>query len=379
MQKKKIAIFTGYAIPHLGGVERYVDKLSAALKNIGYEIIIVTSNHADLPAQEVINGIKMYRLPIKTIAKERYPIPDINDEYKRIMQLVEHENADIYLLNTRFHLTSHVGARLGSRKQRPVMLIEHGTDHFTVNNKILDYFGKIYEHMLTMYIKTKVDKYYGVSKKCNEWLRHFNIHADGVFYNSVDKKDTKNVKDYYSDIATKDAIVITYAGRLIKEKGVLNLLEAFKRLEKESDRRLVLAIAGDGPLLKTIKQQYNHPNIVALGRLDFNHVMSLYKRTDIFVYPSLYPEGLPTSILEAALMDCAIIATPRGGTQEVIPDEDHGIIIEGSIESLQESLSLLITDSNRRKRVAHAVRTRVEDIFSWDSVAKQVDKEVKSF
>ncbi len=58
--------------------------------------------------------------------------------------------------------------------------------------------------------------------------------------------------------------------------------------------------------------------------------MSLYRRSDVFVYPSMYPEGLPTSILEAALGDCAIIATPRGGTEEVITSPALGWIVDGA-------------------------------------------------
>ena len=375
----KIAIFTGYAIPHLGGVERYVDKLSAALRRIGHTVMIVTSNHADLPEVETINGIKIYRLPIANLAKERYPIPRVNDSYRRLIKQIEDEHPDYYILNTRFHLTSLVGARMGRRQKRPVMLIEHGTDHFTVNNKILDFFGKIYEHLLTAVIKTKVDKFYGVSKKCNEWLKHFNITASGVFYNSVDKSDAQNVKDYYSDIVDKNTVVITYAGRLIKEKGVMNLVESFIKIQKSSSQPLKLVIAGDGPLLEIINETYRDSNILTLGRLDFDHVMSLYKRSDIFVYPSLYPEGLPTSILEAALMNCAIIATPRGGTEEVIPDDRHGIIVEGSIESLQKSLELLVNDSNMRNQLAQTVRARVESVFSWKAVAENVDNEMKSF
>lgn len=379
-REKKIAIFTGYAIPHLGGVERYVDKLSNALKKRGYTIVIVTSNHADLPPVEIINDVKVYRLPIRNIAKERYPIPRVNTHYRDLIKQVEDEHADYYLLNTRFHLTSLIGARMGKKRKVPVMLIEHGTDHFTVNNKVLDFFGKIYEHLLTMLIKTDVDRFYGVSKKCNEWLRHFSINASGVFYNSVDKADTLDVKDYYSDLADENTVVITYAGRLIKEKGVINLLEAFTKVQQQTSQSLKLMIAGDGPLLEIVKEKYTgNNNIQVLGRLDFDHVMSLYKRTDIFVYPSLYPEGLPTSILEAALMNCAIIATPRGGTQEVIPDDTHGIIVEGSIESLQASLELLIENGEKREELAQAVRIRVEDIFSWDAVAENVDNEMKSF
>ena len=61
---KKILIYTGYFIPHLGGVERYVDKLTSALEKIGYQCTIVTTAHDNsLPSKETIGSRTIYRLP----------------------------------------------------------------------------------------------------------------------------------------------------------------------------------------------------------------------------------------------------------------------------------------------------------------------------
>lgn len=379
MRKRKVGIFCGYYLPHLGGVERYVDKLSSALMQLGYEVVIVTSKHGNLPGFEEVGGRRIYRLPIHGVAKNRYPIPKRNAEYKGLVKDIENEGIDVFLLNTRFHLTSIVGARMGKRLGRPVLLIDHGTGHFTVNNRWLDYFGKLYEHCLTWWIKRYVDRFYGVSEACNVWLKHFSISASGVFYNAISASDRQIAKDLYKDTYPKDTLVVTYAGRLIKEKGILNLLEAFQEIGKQRpEKKLQLVIAGDGPLLEAIRRDYASPSIDLLGKLDFEHMMALYKRTDIFVYPSLYPEGLPTSILEAGLMDCAVIATPRGGTAEVIANGQHGIITDGSIGELSEAIARLSADSKTRRELADALRRRVEDVFNWNAVARAVDKEIKS-
>jgi len=377
MKRKKIGIFSGYFLPHLGGVERYVDKLSASLAELGYEIVIITSNDDNLKNYEKNTRHSIYRLPIRNIVKKRYPIPHVNTEYKDLIKQIEKENIDYFIVNTRFHLTSLIGARMGKRLKKPVMLIEHGTDHFTVGNKVLDLFGLVYEHGLTKLVKRHVDKYYGVSKNSNIWSEHFGIKANGVFYNAINKGDKQKVKNHFEGSYPKDEIVITYAGRLIKEKGILNLLEAFKSLQTKKKLRLV--VAGDGELLESVKKTYTQTNIEILGRLDFEHVMALYKRTDIFVYPSLYPEGLPTSILEAGLMECAIIATPKGGTEEVIIDKGHGIIVDGSVESLRLAMGELIDDKALRKSMATKVLGRIEELFDWKSVAIEVDREIKGF
>lgn len=376
-KRKTIGIFSGYYLPHLGGVERYVDKLSLALMRRGYRVVIVTSNHDDLPSREIVEGRTVYRLPIHKLAKSRYPIPKKNAEYTQLMKDIEQEGIDVFLLNTRFHLTSIVGAEMGKRLQKPVLLIDHGTGHFTVNNLVLDFFGRLYEHALTWWMKRRITHFYGVSKACGVWLQHFSIKAKGVFYNAIQPSDRNAVKDLYAKTYSKDTIVIAYAGRLIKEKGILNLLDAFKQAQ-QPQQKLQLVIAGDGPLLETIKHDYADPSITLLGKLDFAHMMALYKRTDIFVYPSLYPEGLPTSILEAGLMECAVVATPRGGTAEVITNNQHGIITDGSVVELAEAITRLTNEPKTRRDFSKALRRRVEEHFTWDVVATTVDTEINN-
>jgi glycosyltransferase involved in cell wall biosynthesis len=144
MQKrKKVALFSGYFPPHTGGVERYVDKLSVELSKLGYEVIIITSNDAKVDSITKKSNYKIYRLPIRNLFRTRYPIPHKNKEYRKLIKQIEMEEADCYIVNTRFHLTSLIGAKMGHKQGKPVFLIEHGTDHFTVNNKILDFGGHI--------------------------------------------------------------------------------------------------------------------------------------------------------------------------------------------------------------------------------------------
>lgn len=375
---KKIGIFSGYYVPHLGGVERYVEKLSKSLTGLGYEIVVITSrHHNDLPEYEKKDNVTIYRLPTINIAKNRYPIFAVNKQYRKLVKDIKQEQIDVYMLNTRFHLTSIIGAKLARSQERPVMLIEHGTGHFTVNNKFLDLFGKLYEHWLTKYLKVYVNRFYGVSLKCNVWLKHFKIEAHGVFYNSIDLESVNQESKEFADKYPIDDVVISYAGRLIREKGILNLIEAFTELKSRyPTKKLRLAVAGNGELLDYISKTYKDPDIQILGQLNFPSVMSLYSRSDIFVYPTLFPEGLPTSILEAGLMGCAVVATPSGGTEEVITDEQHGIIVDGAKDSLVMGMGKLIEDPHYRDRVAQNLKNRVETSFNWEKVAKVVEIEI---
>lgn len=373
--EKTVAIFTGYFLPFLGGIERYTDKLAEHLQSLGYKIIIVTSNY-DRFENEEKGKYHIFRIPLYSLFHKRYPIPKKNKEYKETISKLDKEKIDIVICNTRFHLTSMIGSKFAKKKNLPILVIEHGSNHFTVNNKVLDYFGSIYEHMLTNHLKKFVERFYGVSERCNTWLKHFKIDATGVFYNSIDENAYHEFKDKHYLDKKNDKTVITFAGRIIKEKGITELLEAYKDISKKY-KNTMLIVAGDGPILEQLKKDYPQKNIHFEGKLSYNEVMSLYNDTDIFVHPSMFPEGLPTVILEAGIMKCAVVATDRGGTTEVINDEKYGIMIEENVESIKKQLSYLLDNKSELERKKENIHHRVMKNFTWKVTAKQVAKELE--
>ena len=77
--------------------------------------------------------------------------------------------------------------------------------------------------------------------------------------------------------------------------------------------------------------------IKPLGRLDFKDIVSLLGQAEIYCLPTEYPEGFPTSVLEAAAAGCYVITTNRGGSGELILDKSYGTILgNGSIKILKE-------------------------------------------
>ena len=371
--KKTIAFFNGFYIPHLGGVERYTSKVVEILKK-KYNIIIVTTNDNNYKSKEIIDDIKVYRLPVYSLCKNRYPFLHKNSEYKELLADLNKEKIDYIICNTRYYQTSILGSKVSKDKKCPLYVIDHSSNHISVGNKILDFFGSIYEHHLTKKIKRYNPKFYGVSKRCNKWLKHFDIKASGVFYNAI---DDKVYNEFYHEVNNGDTIVLSYIGRIIKEKGVLNLLEAFSELRKKYSN-IELHIAGDGPLLEKIKNEYTDSHIHFLGKLNYEEVMNLCVKTDIFVHPSMYPEGLPTSILEAGVMKCAVVATDRGGTKEVINNSNVGLIVKENVEDLVKKLDFLLSNYDEMNKLKENIHNRIIHNFTWKQTAKAIEKELEN-
>lgn len=368
VKMKTIAIFSGYYLPHLGGVERYTYNLAKKFKEKGYNVVIITSRFDKcLKEIEKTEYAKIYRLSTFKIFSQRYPIIK---KCNKILKLLQNENIDSIILQTRFWLTSYIGAKFAKKNNIPVCLIEHGSSHFTVNNKVLDFFGEKYEHWLTNQLKKNVKDFFGVSYRCTEWLKHFNINAKGVFYNSVDTDEIQEYKNYINKDNNK--IVISYTGRMIEEKGVFKLIQAFKCLNKKY-KNIELNLAGDGPILeKIIKENKDIDNIHILGRLSHENIMKLLGKTSIFVNPSAYSEGLPTTILEAGMMECAVVATPMGGTAEIISDENIGYICGFDVDEIQKKIEKLIQNPEEIKRLSKNISEKIKSDFSWDVTTNKI-------
>ena len=355
--KKTIVIFHAYYLPHLGGVEQYTKNIAQLLKK-DYNVYIVASNEEGYPDYEDLDGIHLIHLPIYNLFKARYPILKKNKKYKALLKQILDLDIDYVICNTRYFQTTLLGCEVAKQKNAELFLIDHSSSHIQVGNSILDFLGAKYEDHLTRKIKKYNPRFYGVAKRTNEWLKYFGINAEGVFYNAIDDGA------YIEPNRDEKKIKVLFTGRIIAEKGIVNLLEAFNKVEKNYDN-IELTVAGDGPILEELKSKYSSEKIHYLGKQPHDEIMKLCSESDIFVYPSMYPEGLPTSILEAGLMKCAVLATDRGGTKEVIPNDDYGFIVEENVYDLTEKLNMVISDKDLRKKMQNNIYDNVIHNFTW--------------
>jgi len=366
---KTIAIFSGYALPHLGGIERYIDNLSRELINRNYKVIIISSNFNKSDSFEEKGNLINIRIPIYNMFKNRYPLPRKNKEYRNLIKKLDEYKIDRIIVNTRFHLTSHIGAKYGKKRNIPVYLIEHGSNYVTLDNKFIDFFANRYEDYLTRRIKKKITGFYGVSQSAAKWLIKFGIKSDGVWYNSID------INQSLPDKKKHNGVNFLYAGRLIKQKGVLNILNAFSELEKEY-KNITLYIAGDGPEMNDYKNEFKSKNIHFLGRLNYNQLVEYYSITDVFLYPPLWPEGLPTSLLEAGLMKCCVIGTMQGGIVEVI-NKNNGILVNGDTKSLVKAMKESIDDNKKCNKLSLQLYNDIKKNFSWNVTVDKIINDIK--
>lgn len=376
-EMKKICIFSAQYLPHMGGVERYTYNLAKQLKEQGNKITVVTSNTENLKTFEQKEEADVYRLPAYDAMNGRYPVLKLNRQFFQIHKRLLKENFDLIMINTRFYPHSVYGTILAKKMKTRCIMVEHGTSHMTVHNPIGDFLEQIVEHALTMIDKKNCKEYYGVSEACTEWLKHFHIRASGVLYNAIDLGQIEKIKEFPCVIdyrgkynIPENGVLVSFTGRLLKEKGILQLINAVKQLQSDG-KPVFLLIAGDGDEEKRVKEMATD-GIFLLGRLKFEEIIGMLQQTDIFCLPS-DSEGFSTSVLEAAACNCYIITTERGGSKEMLLSRDYGMIIkENDVETVKNALAEVMYEKDYRDQAVQKTYERLKQNYTWEIVASKV-------
>ncbi len=378
---KTITFFSAYYPPHTGGVERYVRSLALNLTARGIKVFIVTSAAGGTAGVEEDQGIAVVRLPVYDLLKSRYPIIKTGKQARNLKKYIMSIESDVYVSNMRIYHFTFLAAKTAALKKKPHIVIEHVTGHFSINNPVLDKLGHFYEHCISSSIGKKATAFYGVSEACCGWLGHFAIPCSGVFPNGVQDSGSPFGSVLRELGAGGEKVVFTYAGRLIEEKGLKLLCSVFNSLHQQNPDT-VLVIAGSGELEGYVRRQAADSNgtIIYAGSLSHDDAVNLLKETSVVVNPSVYPEGLPTLLLEAGLFGCAVVATDMGGTKELICSEDYGLVIEpGNGEALFSAMSALASDGSRRQKLAENLQRRVKENYLWDTVTSRFIGELNKY
>jgi glycosyltransferase involved in cell wall biosynthesis len=147
---------------------------------------------------------------------------------------------------------------------------------------------------------------------------------------------------------TGDGNFAIFVGRLSEEKGIRPMLQAWKKIS----HAIPLKICGDGPMADLVRQAAaENASIQWLGRRPLPEVVDLMGQAKMLIFPSLWYEGFPRTIVEALARGTPVIASDLGSMKELIQPGKTGALFEaGDSAQLQQSvLDLLGNESNMTK------------------------------
>lgn len=173
---------------------------------------------------------------------------------------------------------------------------------------------------------------------------------------------TEEVMRKADKIRVKDVFTFVFVGRIVRDKGINELVAAFKRLQTRVPKTRLILVGEYEDALDPItpearKEIEDNPCILAVGKL--KDVRPWLAASDALVFPS-YREGFPNVVIEAGAMGLPSIVTDINGSREIIQDGVNGLIVPSKNEdALLKEMERLVDDSALASYLASHARRLV--------------------
>lgn len=185
-----------------------------------------------------------------------------------------------------------------------------------------------------------------ISIKYSKFLKNYsalsntikNIYELNGFRNITVIPNMFDISFENNEIIEKEKRIL-FVGRIKKTKGVENLIKAFI-FSGLKTKGYSLIIAGGGPLLEKYKKKYNDSSIIFTGNIEYSSLCTLYKQSEIFVHPGIWPEPFGRTILEAIQNGCKMLVSDIGEPPNIVKYQEC-IFKHDSIKDLKEKLKLI--------------------------------------
>ncbi len=223
---------------------------------------------------------------------------------------------------------------------------------------------------------------YKITKKPLRVLGYGNMRGIDLEHYDPDIPEVRTQADKIRD---KGTFTFVFVGRLVKDKGVNELVKAFSQLHiKHPDTRLLLVGPYENDLdplePETLAEIRNNKAIKSAGNQ--TDVRPWLAASDVFVFPS-YREGFPNVVIEAGAMGLPSIVTDINGSREIIINGENGIIIPvREVYALQDAMETLLTNSELVNKMSSNARPLIASRYEQGYVRqclKDYYKEILSY
>jgi spore coat protein SA len=186
------------------------------------------------------------------------------------------------------------------------------------------------------------------------------------------------------DVEPGDAPIL-YVGRVEERKGVHVLLDAFEQVISKQRPHTRLRIVGPhsywhdapSPYYQALAERCAaNPRIELRGpTYDDQELAAVYRDAAVSVVPSVFPEALGLTSLEAQASGVPVVVSNSGGLPETVSPGQSGLVFEnGNAGELAEAVLSIVGNEDRRRSMGAAARDWVMRTFSWDVIAAQLEQ-----
>lgn len=321
-----------------------IENMEFSEKHVEYRFIKKTTQSRIL---QVINSI-MNKITGKTFIWKTKYVDKIINEIKKI------EDYDYIFIENYINAVLPISKKCKNKK----IILHLHNDKLNRNTikgkKIVEACDKIIT--VSDYIKRRICTIENINQK-----KIFTI-INSIYVDRFGNKKIQNIEKIKEKLnIKKEDLVIFFAGRIAKTKGVKELVMAFKNLKKENIKLVITGNSWYGNSSQTDKykeelREYSkeiEKNVIFTGYIDYNEMPDYYSIADIVVIPSTWQEPCSLTLFETMASNVPLITTNTGGTPEVVKNYAIQVDVNNQIIiNLTKKIEELLDDKEKRKKMA---------------------------
>jgi phosphatidylinositol alpha-mannosyltransferase len=369
-----------YFPPHIGGLENHVEVLSQEQGKMGHRVSVLTSTTGGtLPGGLWENGIKVRRLRSFKFGDDAVPF----GMFRHLMR--ENGTNDIVHLHGHLFYSTTLGAMHRRLHGAPTVMTFHG------DYKALTPAGRWLKRIRHVsqgpFIINSLDGMIALTRHDKARLMAMGMEEEriDIVPNGVDLDVFRPVgPDVTAEFRERfglpvDAPVILFLGKLVEQKGFLDLLQAMPGVLREVPDAHLLVL-GEGPELPRGKHMVEHQgfgdSVTFAGRMCCDDLVTAYSAADVVTLPS-HSEGMPLVILEAAATGRPVVATSVSGIPEFVEQGRTGTLVPPSDpHALSGALVNYLNDDTLSRTVGARALAKAKDEFD---LRVQVSRTIKAY
>jgi len=358
--------------PYTGGVENYVYNLSRELAKLGHEVTVLCADEPGSAGEEVLDGIRVRRLPYIGKVANTNITPALPVEILR-------EEFDLVHTHLPTPWSADWSCFAAAVRGRPMVLTHHSD---IVGQGRMNYAAKIYNKVNQKVILKRSSKIIVTNPKVVEsspYLKRYShkikiipVGVDVERFRAIDLAERKPQ-------GRKKVLFISLLDKFHEFKGLDRLISAMVDVVEEVPETKLI-VGGEGELLGRYEDMASslglEESIEFLGRVPEDEIVELYNSCDLFVLPSISASQETFGMVLLEAMACArpVVATEIVGVAEVVKHYGAGLIVQSGDEAaLAEAITKLLKNEALRHRMGYVGREIAERNYSWSLVALKTE------
>ena len=359
LRNTKRAWFTD-TLEDVNGVATTIRKMTAAAKNAGADLIVVTSRNeiriTDIPIKN-FKPIGEFELPEYELQKLSFP------PILRMLDYIQREGFTEIIISTPgpIGLTALAAAKMLNLQTSGIyhtdfpQYIRILTDDSFLESVAWHYMHWFYGQLDSVFVNSEEYRRSWIARGfAPEKLKILPRGLDTTLF-SPEHRDPAFWQKFGEH---NGAIQLLYVGRISKEKDLDVLAQAYRQLRDEG-LSIQLYLVGDGPYLQALHEAM--PEAIFTGYLRGKELAVAYASADVFVFPST-TDTFGNVVIEAQASGVPVIVSDTGGPKELVEANVNGVVTKShDVEDLARAIRDLVNDKRKRDQMSRQARQAVID------------------